>query len=331
MKHIEMCLPAALVVTLLLTACSGGSTPQTDAPTPIIGDPEPTATAIPAPATVDNEPTSEATPEPVVVDEDDLIAAAIAAFDASPEPVEIIASDVVDASVRDDGTVDLTMCTWTGETVFDQVREVLYRTTTNDTGTIEATLISSAPTIGDCLNTELMNSVLRFLREFDDYYRELLADPASLDKQDVGYQFLAQPDFADAVTAAVARWVEDDVSIRGVEYDGQMPESAVAPLMWRRYRVDESERFGLVACRAMNAEHGLYREDVLLDDFRRDQSSGEQSITHYIVERVPTEEAGWVVIEIDPQVWGDCFGTGDWPEAVNEWKPEPTRWMPWPD
>ena len=76
----------------------------------------------------------------------------------------------------------------------------------------------------------------------------------------------------------------------------------------------------------MDPTYGLYRGELLLDDSRSTTSSGLHDISLY---RLTTDESApeeWRIAGSDGRIWGDCFNTGDWIAAVNQWKPEPTPW-----
>ena len=100
-----------LVIAAFAVACTGSEAvaPVVEATTtPSVETEAPAA----EPTAVPETPT--ATPEPTA---DELIEATIAALDASGTG-DLIAWDVLDATVRADGLIALTLCGWTGETIF---------------------------------------------------------------------------------------------------------------------------------------------------------------------------------------------------------------------
>ncbi len=156
MKYHEKTLAAVLAACVLLSACSSsGSDAVTPEDTPTIENVTTGSTA--EPTTSPSEPGG--TLQLDEINDDDLIAAALAAYQAAPQPEGTIAWDVLNTSVFEN-QVSFTMCTWDGLTANDATRDVKYITTITDGGTIEASNVQSSPTSGDCLNTQLIESAI---------------------------------------------------------------------------------------------------------------------------------------------------------------------------
>jgi len=158
MKCLKKYFLVLAVAILLAASCASGSEgEQAPAPTPDDGAAaaaDPTAT----PAAGETEvPVEEATAtaEPIELSDEEMIEAALAAFDANPEPEALIAWDHLDARVS--GTeVMLTMCTWTGDTVFDDVRTANY--TSPPATTAHPNPASTSPPAAASTNASTPNS-----------------------------------------------------------------------------------------------------------------------------------------------------------------------------
>ena len=324
MKWLKKYLLVLTAAILIATGCASGSEGE-QAPAPTSDDgaaaaAEPTAT--PAAAQTDvavDEPT--ATAAPVELTEQDMIEAALVAFDANPEPETLIAWDHLDARVSG-SEVTLTMCTWTGDTVFDEVRAANYIVTPETNGAPKTRFNFSNGLFGqECLNTELIESALAFTREYDIYWESVLADPATFDPE-VAAEYKTAERVVDN-QIVVEGWVRDALHWEGPVLDGQLPDSALRDLLGRSFTFDENELFELVACRDMDESFGLYQGEVLIDDSRGDRP-GSNSIIKYQLRR----QAGtWAVAGILTNVWADCVDPDSWLDWVNEWQPEPpTQW-----
>lgn len=142
MKYHEKTLAAVLATCVLLSACSSsGSDAVTLEDTPTIENVTTGSTA--EPTTSSGEPGG--TLQLDEINDDDLIAAALAVYQAAPQPEGTIAWDMLNTSVFEN-QVSFTMCTWDGLTANDATRDVKYITTITDGGTIEASNVQSSPT-----------------------------------------------------------------------------------------------------------------------------------------------------------------------------------------
>jgi len=232
------------------------------------------------------------------INDDDLIAAALAAYQAAPQPEGTIAWDVLNTSVFEN-QVSFTMCTWDGLTANDATRDVKYITTITDGGTIEASNVQSSPTSGDCLNTQLIESAIATANFQEEFWESVARAPATFADSDVPAQLFTDFGFENSQTLA-NQWLADDVIVRGTR-SGSIPEDLVAPLAWRRYSDDKNQS-------VLNTIDGPHRIALY-----RLVADGESLLS-------------WRVDGTDGSVWGDCFNTGDWLGAVNNWRPNPTIW-----
>lgn len=302
---------------VFLGACNGGSSAT---------DPVDTPTAPPeTPTAVLEAPT--ATPEPAApeVTDQDLIDAALAAQEASPAPEGTIAWDVLETDVTEDGTVRFRLCTWDGLTAFDEVRDVRYRTTVADGGTITATNIQDSVASGDCLNTRLIETAVETVDTYDQFWRSNALEPANFATDSLRLAILTDKGLADHTTLS-QQWTSDDVVVQGLQA-GRIEESLVAPLLTRSYNSNNGAFLELATCRLMDDEYGIYRNELLLDDLKGGTINGPHAIAAYTLKPDRDSPHGWRVDLTDTLVWGDCFRTDDWPGAVNDWKPTPVEWM----
>jgi len=194
MKYHEKTLTAALTAVLaacvLLSACSSsGSDAATPEDTPTVENVTTGPTA--EPTTSSSEPGG--TLQLDEVNDDDLIAAALAAYETAPQPEGTIAWDVLDTSVFED-QVSFTMCTWDGLTANDAMRDIKYITTITDGGTIEARNVQSSPTSGDCLNTQLIESAIATANFQEEFWESVALAPETFVDSDVPAQLFT--DFA---------------------------------------------------------------------------------------------------------------------------------------
>ena len=325
MKYLKKYFLVLAAAILLAASCASGSEgEQAPAPTPEDGaaaqaDPSATPAVEETEVAVD-EPT--ATAEPVELTEEDMIAAALTAFDSNPEPETLIAWDHLDARVS--GTeVILTMCTWTGDTVFDDVRTANYIVTPGDDGTPTTRFnFSTRSGIDECLNTELIESALAFTREYDTYWEGVLADPTTFDAEEAAQYKSDENIEANAIT--IAGWVRDDLHWEGTILDARLPDSAVNHVLGRRFEIEEEETFEILACRDMDPRYGLYQGSVLVDDGKTGTISN-NSILKYQLTRAADK---WQLRGAATNVWDDCLNTQpSWLEGVNNWQPEPVAWQ----
>jgi len=327
MKCLKKYFLVLAVAILLAASCASGSEgEQAPAPTPDDGAAaaaDPTAT----PAAGETEvPVEEATAtaEPIALSEEDMIEAALAAFEANPEPETLIAWDHLDARVSGD-EVMLTMCTWTGDTVFDDVRTANYTITPSNDGTPKTRFnFSTRSGIDECLNTELIESALAFTREFDTHWQAVLDDPTTFDPEEAALFKTAEQ--VDINTQAVEGWIRDDLHWEGGHLDAQLPNSALLDILGRRFVSEEEEEFfELIACRNMDERYGLYKGATLVDNAQNDSSDGSNSIIKYQLSRL---DQRWLLIGLSTNVWADCFAVEpNWLEGVDEWQPDPVSWQ----
>jgi len=266
-------------------------------------------------------PTAVPTAVPIVLTNEQMVAAAIAAFDAAPEPADLIAWDHLDAEVAGD-KVTLRLCSWTGESVFDEVRLVNYLVEPDVDGNPTTQLIFSNPTPGECLNTQLVNSAFEAIEEHEVYWSSVLADPTTFDQVEAArYQ-------SDGMVALslnlVEGWVRDGLSWEGAEFISELSTPTIAANLYRSYELDQFDVFEVLSCRNLDPNYGLYQGTTLIDDFRSEKSVGTHVIDIYILSR---EQSRWIVRGGEAFVWSDCLAVGPtWLDGVNDWRPEPARW-----
>jgi len=326
MKYLKKYLLVLTVAILIATGCASGSEgEQVPAPTPEDGAAaaaDPTATpAVEEAEVAVEDPTAAA--EPIELSDEDMIEAALAAFDANPEPETLIAWDHLNARVS--GTeVMLTMCTWTGDTVFDDVRTANYTVTPDGDGTAKTRFnFSTRSGIDECLNTELIESALAFTREYDTYWGAVLEDPTTFDAEEAA--LFGTTEVVEVSGEAVEQWVRDDLHFEGIALDADLPNSAAADILGRRFTIEGEESFELLACRAMDESYGLYQGEVLVDNSKGDQVDS-NSIVKY---RLTRDGQQWLLASREINVWADCINTQpNWLDGVNEWQPDPVSWRP---
>ena len=244
----------------------------------------------------------------------EMIALARTTFDANAQPGELIAWDHLDAEAFGD-TVRLEICSWTGKTVFDDLRTVEYQIEPDGT----ASYIFDSSLLGDCLNTELIDTALAFTRDYDTYWASVLEDPTTFDPEtDLKY---STPDRADAHVPLAATWANDGTHWEGSAYDGRLPESSLQSIAWRRYDRPElgTDVLELVSCRELGPTYGLYRGDLLIDDERGADGVGPHAVDQYLLTRVDQQ---WLNAGGQGLRWADCIAV-DWQTGVSEWQPEP--------
>ena len=304
---------------MISAGCTGQSSPgQATTPTTTTATTTETTTVV-------AEPTATPTPEPIVVTEDDRIAAAMAAFEADPQPTELIAYDYLEPLVSTN-QIRLTVCGWTGETVFDDVYQVAYRVgnTLDDQGEIDVAFESANTTLDTCTNTELIETALQATRDFDNYWNGVAADPTSFDREEAS-SILTQEsiNFREPV---VSEWQAQGLSYQNTFLDGQLPSSAITELLARTYVEEDLEVFEIIACRVMPVNFGLYQGDVLLDDFREGSSNGPHASLQYVLVR---RDDTWKVFTVLERAWVDCNGFSDgWLAGLNRTIPDPVPWEP---
>jgi hypothetical protein len=315
MKRHETWFGVFVAVSLITASCVDGSDGASlVAPAPVV------ATA--SPSTVE-APTSAA----ASAGADDRIEAAVNQLDAEVAagkgPSETFAYDLLDSKVDAEGFVTLTICAWTGDTVFDTVRDSLYRTEVDTDDSITATHMTTPVATGDCVNTQLIESAFDFINEFDLYSADISANPASF-ATDERTSDLVTDSYQMRVNEINTAFADDEIYFqpsfiaRGVRTD------VVADALFRRYRLEEVTILELVICRAMNPIYGAYRSGTLVDDSRSPELPGLHSIDAYQLVPDPDSAAGWRITGGEGLLWADCFETGDWPRAANIWRPRDT-------
>jgi len=249
----------------------------------------------------------------------------MAEFDANPVPAETETWDLIEAEFLDD-RVRLEVCVWNGASIFESRHLAEYSVESTDSGA-QANLNFDNPLLGTCRSQPFIDSLFAALREYDDYWRTVLENPESFDRQ-TALQFMSE-ELIDFTAESRNEWIADALTWRGPGYDGQLPSTAVMDLLWRRYETEAgSEVVEVVACRDMEADFGLYQGDQLVDDFIAGEPGGESLVVYTVGRR----DGNWVVQNIERRSWADCIGFGDgWLDAINEWKPDPIVWQVVPD
>ncbi len=253
-----------------------------------------------------------------------LIEAAIAQLDAEVAtgqgPSETFAYDLIDSKIDAEGFVTLTICAWTGDTVFDTVRDSLYRTEVDTDGSITASHVTTPVAAGDCLNTQLIKSAFDFINEFDLYWTEIFGDPESFatDERTSRLGTEAYQLRAGEVTAGL---VDDEIYFEPPFAVGDFQTDSAADVLFRRYRFEDLQILELVICRPMNTSYGAYRDGTLVDDGGSAGNPGLHTIDAYQLIPDRGTETGWRMTGDERLLWADCFETGDWPHAANQWRP----------
>jgi len=320
MRWHESCLSILAVVCLLvLAACTGGSDDLAVATPAAVISGQPTSTALPEP----DAPVPTPTVAPPVVTDQDRVAAVTSAFDAAIEageaPEGLIAYDLLDSTVKDDGNVTLNICGWTGDTVFDTVRDSLWRTAVEADGTITATHVTTPLAAGDCLNTHLIDTALATAQQFDALWQEVGPDPTKFGSDPRPAELLTA-DYQRVVGETFGDLVVSGAVIIGTRQAGPLLDNLVEDVLWRAYVEDEVRVLELVVCRDMDPARGVYRDDVLIDDGRSEGDPGLHSIDLFQLQPDPTAATGWRVAGGDDLLWSDCLSTSDWPGAAGRWR-----------
>jgi len=312
-----------LIVLLAVAACSDSENDTTDA------TPEPPASTVfdtEPPPTVAVVATPQATNEQRIAAALDQLAADVAGDEPiSPSIDSLIAYDVMDTTVNPEtGDVTITICGWPEGTVFDTVRDSLYSIKTNPDGTVTATHRTSPTGPGECLNTELINTALDHIDEFEVYWASVVADPSTYDSEAIR-GVLVDDGFATRSEVRTGDWVRDEVYfVRPFLLEGDVRSQAAADLLYRRYIEEDLEILELVVCREMVPESGMYRGGTLLDSSRPTVDAGPHSISLY--QLVPSPDVGGQLLigGTSGLSWAHCLRGGDWPGGANEWRPRST-------
>ena len=315
-----------VALALVVTACTSAAATAEDDPAP---SPDTTvetteAETPPVPAeTATAEPAETPTEEPEPPTAEELEAVAIAAFDANP-PEGLFAFDLLEAErqgTRD--VVELTVCGWDGTTVDDDLYLATYRVNAEAARAPTATFESITTTPGDCTNTELIETALQTTRDYDNYLSQVVAAPASFDSERAA-DFIT-PALLNTLAREAEERVRDGVGIRNTELDGALPASSVQTLLTRTYLDDdEIPTREILACRDLPENYGLYRGDVLVDDFRVNVA-GPSAVFSYRMNRT---EGSWLVATTRGAIWVDCSGTAaQWVDSVNNSSfADPVEW-----
>jgi hypothetical protein len=315
MKRHETWFSIFLAVSLITASCAEGS--------------ESTSLVTPAPVveTVTTPTVETPTPAAALDNADDLIEAAVNQLDAEVAagngPSETFAYDLIDSKIDAEGFVTLTICAWTGDTVFDTVRDSLYRTEVDADGSIAVTHVTTPIAAGDCVNTHLIESAFDFINEFDLYSADISANPASF-ATDERTSDLVTHSYEIRVNEINTAFADDEIYFQPSFIASDVRTDVVADALFRRYRLEEVTILELVICRAMNPAYGAYRSGALVDDSRSPELPGLHSIDAYQLVPDPDSAVGWRITGGEGLLWADCFETGDWPGAANIWRPRDT-------
>jgi len=314
---VRILLPLALIVA----GCTSGSEPGADLAAQTATDVS-AETPVPAetPAALTNTPDEPtAAVEPAELTDADRIDAAVAALDRDGTS-GLIAWDILDSTVRNDGNVTLTLCGWTGDTVFDQVYTSIWNIEDTIGTPALASEINTSPTAGDCLNTQLIDTALATVEEFEAYWVQVLAQPSSF-KLDERSQAILTDDFFNAANDATDQWAEDGLYFSGLS--AALPaDAAVAEPLYRRFRTSADERLEIVTCRTMDSSYGAYIGDSLVDDGRATDDPGLHTLDATVLVLSDDEPGLWLVELQDSLIWSDCLALTDWPEGASAWRPE---------
>jgi hypothetical protein len=318
MKGTEKPFGWLLVAGLVLVACGGSASPEplaAPAPTEEVAASTvdvPAETSTPA----DPVPEATATEVPVVeISDVDRVAAAIAALERDGTG-DLVAWDVLESRVNDQGDVILTLCGWTGDTVFDDVYQSTWKLDDAESPPATAEL-NTFKIDGECLNTELIESALATLEEFANFWTDTIADPASFESDPRAARLLTPGTYDSALQAATER-IESDLSVRGVALSSALNDLQ-APVLFRRFATEDDQRLEFVLCHQMG-EYGTYRGEVLIDD-RKPEDVGPHEINAVVLLASP-DDAVWRVATRAGLVWADCDAAEDWALGSSQWRPE---------
>lgn len=318
MKAASRFLFCLVLLSLLAAACSGGSDEPVAEETPAAP-----ATEVPAemPATeVPVEPTAAPAPTEVPgLSADEQIAAAVAAYDANPLPAGLKGWDHRNAQFLEN-RVRLELCVWDGASVFESLHIAEYSVEATASGA-QATPLFDNTLAGSCESDVIGESLFIALSDFDNFWAPVLADPTTFDPAEAAKY--NTDDLVSVSSSQVQGWTDGGLSWRQAVYDGQLPASAVADVLWRRFNnAAGTEIVEVLACRQMAPDFGLYRGDVVVDNFKS-SVVGPHGILVYTVVR---DDGQWLVDNVDSNSYSDCFGDR-WLEVANEWRPDPVSWQ----
>jgi len=309
-----------MVVVMVLGGCTGsseGALPATSVPD---------ESSVPQETVVETATAAVPTPEPSaqVSDQEriDSVVAQFAVDVAAGDIPSVFAYDLLDSKIDDDGDVTLTICAWAGDSVFDRVRDSIYRTRVGEDGAVTATHVTTPLAAGECLNTQLIESALETIDAFDEFVADAGADPTIFD--DDPRRNLLSDDFVSSSTDFYQNLVDDGVYFEGLRSSDSLVDAAVADLLWRRLTANGISIFEVAVCRDMVESHGMYRDGVLVDDERSPASPGLHSIHSFQLVQDPTSPGGWLVSGQKSIIWSDCFFADTWPEGANIFKSRDT-------
>ena len=319
MKCLNKCVALLVVTSVAAAACAGGSSSAAPVVDPTVVEVVPTQVPTDGVATgVAEQPTAAAVP--LELTEQQKIDAVLALFEEQPQPPELVAWDHLDAQVVGN-QVTLRMCTWTGDTVFDELRVANYIVTPGQDGLADVRLNFANTINGDCLNTELIDSALAFTREYDRFYGSVLEDPTTFDPNKA-----AQFETSELISRnqdGLDDWTRDGLYFQGHDLDGRLPETAVEAILVRNYSVPDDGYFEILACRDIEKSYGLYQGDLLIDD----QKS--EFVYDHIIQKYQLVNGsdGWLMAGAVTYPWSECLKPGEsWIERVNAWQPDPVPW-----
>lgn len=329
MKVHEKCLAVVAVCfgLLLLAACTSSgdgvasSTPEPGAEVDATIEPEAEVTV------AVEEPTPTSVPV-VEASDDDRVQAAAAQFEADVAAGDIrsvFAYDLLDSRVDESGDVTLTVCAWAGDSVFDEVRDSIYRTQVEQDGTVTASHVTTPVAAGECLNTQLIDSALDHINAYDEFIVQAAANPESF--SDDPRRSLYAADFEMAAAENYRTLALDGLYFEGVRPPGPATDSRVADLLWRRFSANGVSVFELALCRDMVPSRGMYRDGVLVDDGRGEGDPGLHSIDSFQLIQDPAMQGGWLVSGGKQIIWSDCFFAGDWVDGANIFQPRDVEFL----
>ena len=311
MKRHETCFSVLIAVSLFASACNeGGDTAALFTPSPLVETATQRTVETPLP------PTASAS-------SDNLIEAAVAQLNseiaAGEGPSETFAYDLLSTTIDDAGFVTLTICAWTGDTVFDTVRDSLYRTAIAANGSITATHVTTPVATGDCVNTQLIESAFDFINEFDKYWADVSADPTSFTRDDSA-SILMTEDYLQITESFAGTWLDDDIYFDNSFKGTDVRTAATADTLYRRYSANGLKILEVVVCRDMNPLYGAYRGGVLVEDSRSEEDPGLHAVDAYQLVASQDRIGKFQLAGSDGLIWSDCFATGNWPSAANGWR-----------
>jgi outer membrane murein-binding lipoprotein Lpp len=312
---------------LLLAACTSSgdgvanSTPEPGAEVDATIEPEAEVTV------AVEEPTPTSVPVVEASDEERL-QAAVAQFETDVEAGDIrsvFAYDLLDSRVDENGDVTLTVCAWAGDSVFDEVRDSIYRTQVDQDGTVTASHVTTPVAAGECLNTQLIDSALDHINAYDEFIVQAAANPESF--SDDPRRVLSSEQALELTSANFEGFVENSVYVEANRPPGLATDTAVDDLLWRRLTAQSVSVLEVAVCRDMMPDRGIYRDGVLLDSGRSEGSPGLHSIDSFQLIQDPAMQGGWLVSGGKQIIWSDCFFAGDWVDGANIFQPRDVEFL----